>query len=109
MDNTTHFIGVTGEALSRLAALIEQAANVLDTRGGRRLRSRIIRETHLALCALRAADSSTLGPAGDFLAREINRIGALHGARQLEPASQRIQPRSHLRIVGGTDMEGSAA
>ncbi len=119
MDSTTHFIVVTGKSLSRLTALMEQAAPVLDARGGRRLRGAMLKELHFALGCLQAANNSTIPgfdgsqDVGNFLMREVLAMRAikppLRGRRgpQLEPAQRTSAP--HLRVVGGTDMEGGAA
>jgi hypothetical protein len=103
MDCTSHFVGVTAKSLSRLSTLIEQAAALLDERGGRRLRTAIVKETHFALGALQAADNSVRGfglsgvePSAP-LATETDRMGQLKGG---------ITPRPALRLVinnGGDD------
>jgi hypothetical protein len=101
--STLHFARVVGKSLSRLTALIEQAAAVLDQRGSLRVRTAILKELHFALGTVQAIhtsetwdgmDESTLIP---FLNSEIDRMrGMVRGKR----------PRPALRIVGGTDMEG---
>jgi hypothetical protein len=103
MDNTRHFVAVTAASLSRLAAAVEEAAAVLDQRGGRRARAQIVKEAHFALGALQALDNSLsdfaagLAPPTPLLRAEVDRLKTLRAGGRL-PAV--------LRIVGGTDMEG---
>lgn len=54
MDCTPHFVKVAGESLSRLTALIEQAAALLDQRGSLRVRAAILKELHLSMRAGRS-------------------------------------------------------
>lgn len=86
-----HFVKVTSESLSRLTVLIEEAATLLDERGGRVTRTRILKEAHFAVGALRAVDNSVCGIADgaassrDLLRAECQRLGQLKA-----PATERL-------------------
>jgi hypothetical protein len=105
MDSTSHFVAVTSESLLRLVTLVEQAAALLDQRGSRALRKKIIKETHFALGALRAVDNSVRGfgfgavPPSALFDREMYRMADLKNGRAVRPT---------LCIVGGTDMKASS-
>jgi hypothetical protein len=99
MDSTRHFVVATAASRSRLAALIEEAAAVLDQRGSRRLRTNIVKEAQFALGVLRAIDNAAAGfacgdvPPSNLLDAEIKRLGDLRAGRGL-PVT--------LRVVAGT-------
>jgi hypothetical protein len=94
-----HFVSLTGESLSRLSALVEQAAALLDQRGSLRLRKSIVRELHMKLSAVRAIHTAETGDFDHpFLNAEFERMGTIKRGGTGRPA---------LAIVAGTDMEGT--
>lgn len=119
---TRHFVKVTSESLSRLTVLIEEAAALLDERGGRVTRTRILKEAHFAVGALRAVDNSVSGivdggtSARDLLRDECERLGRLkapaterlgHGARHGgQVAKLRRHVGSDLRLVVDNTAQG---
>jgi hypothetical protein len=102
MDSTQHFVGLAAKGLSRLSTLIEQAAALLDERGGRRVRKAMLQEMHMVLVNIRAADNSLRGFAcggepSPLLEIEIDRMCQV---------KRGAQPRPALRLVvnnGGDD------
>ncbi|TAJ82893.1 hypothetical protein [Reyranella sp.] len=119
---TRHFVKVTSESLSRLTVLIEEAASLLDERGGRVTRTRIFKEAHFAVGALRAVDNSVCGMVDgaraphDSLRDESERLGRLkapaterlgHEARQgRQIATLKRHVGTGLRLVVDNTMQG---
>lgn len=120
---TRHFVKVTSESLSRLTVLIEEAASLLDERGGRATRTRILKEAHFAVGALRAVDNSVSGFADgspsplNLLQDEVERLGRLKAPttqrlgrkpRHGRPAARPRNDGAGLRLVVDNTVGGAA-